>query len=340
MSFQPRRCPYSDCSASRPGNPFPWCRKGHFRRKCDGRRVQRFLCLTCRRRFSTQTFRFDYRLKKPRLHHVLFDEFISKCTMRQAARLHGLSRKTVAHRLELLGRHCEIFHRHVLGRAARKAGLDGTFQLDELETFETDRRLQPLTVPVLIERKSYFVLHTSVAPLPARGKLSGRDRARKLRREAVFGKRRSGSTRVVRESFEVLRAAVPSDIKVRVQTDRKRSYASTLGRLFGGRLVHQRTSSKARRSYSNRLFPINHTLAMMRDGLSRLVRRSWAAAKKASRLRRHLWMWVAWRNYLRGITVRAPQTSPAMALGICAEKWRKRDLFCWRAEFLEVMEVQ
>ena len=339
-SFIPPRCPYSDCPASHDHNPFPWRRKGRFWRKCDGRSVQRFQCLTCERRFSSQTFRFDYRLKKPRLHFLLFDEFISKCTMRQSARLHGLSRKTVSHRLDRIGRHCEGFHRHLLARAAVQGGLLGIFQLDELETFETDRRLQPITVPVLIESSSYFVLHIAVAPLPARGGLTARNRLRKEEREERFGKRRSGSRGVVRESFEVLREMAVSRMPVWIQTDRKHSYRSLLRRVFGDRAQHHRTSSKAKRSYSNPLFPINHTLAMLRDGLSRLVRRSWAVSKKGSRLRPHLWMWVVWRNYVRGITVKAPRTSPAMALGVCSKKWGKQDLFRWSSEYLDLHQVQ
>jgi len=292
------------------------------------------------RSFSTQTFRLDYRLKQPRLHLSLFDDFVSKVTMRQSARLRGASRKTIAHRLELLGRFGERFHRHMLATARRRAPLAGTFQLDELETYETDRRLQPLTVPVLIERQTYFVLHTAVAPLPARGGLKPRDRARKLAREELYGKRRSGSSGVVGESFEVLRAAVDGRAPVAVQTDRKKSYVSILGRLFGGRLWHGRTSSREARGYSNPLFPINHTLAMMRDGLSRLVRRTWAGAKLGERLGWHLWIWVLWRNYVRGITVTAPETTPAMAAGVCARQWRKVDLLRWRGEFLGVLRAQ
>lgn len=337
--FIPPRCPYPDCSASHPQNPFPWRRRGRFHRKCDGRSVQRFQCLTCERRFSSQTFRFDYRLKKPRLHFLLFDEFISKCTMRHSARLHGLSRKTVSHRLERIGRHCEKLHRHHLAHAAVKGGLSGVFQLDELETFETDRRLQPVTVPVLIERSSYFVLHTAVASLPARGGLVPRDRKRKEEREERFGKRRSGSSRVVRESFEVLREAAASRPPLLIQTDRKKTYQSLLTRVFGDRAQHHRISSKAKRSYTNPLFPINHTLAMMRDALSRLVRRNWANSKKRSRLRPHLWVWVVWRNYVRGITVKAPKVTPAMALRVSKEKWSKRDLFRWSSEFLDLHQV-
>jgi transposase-like protein len=117
MAFRPPRCPFSDCpSAAR--RSFRWRRKGHFRRRCDGRLIQRFSCLHCRRGFSTQTFRLDYRLHRPRLGLVLFKDFVSKVTHRQAARTLGCSRRTLAHRLRLFGDHCQAFHRRALERAA------------------------------------------------------------------------------------------------------------------------------------------------------------------------------------------------------------------------------
>ena len=117
---------------------------------------------------------------------------------------------------------------------------------------------------------------------------------------------------------------------VRVQTDHKVTYAPILGRRFGGRLIHQGYSSKAKRDYKNRLFPINHTLAMMRDGISRLVRRSWAASKLRERLETHAWIWATWRNYVRGITNKAPRVTPAMALGVERERWSGRELCAWK----------
>jgi hypothetical protein len=95
-------------------------------------------------------------------------------------------------------------------------------------------------------------------------------------------------------------------------------------------LRHERHSSKAERNYFNPLFPINHTFAMARDGLSRLVRRNWAAAKLRERLERHLWIWIAYRNYVRGITNDAPRVTPAMALGIDREQWQREELLAWR----------
>jgi hypothetical protein len=69
---------------------------------------------------------------------------------------------------------------------------------------------------------------------------------------------------------------------------------------------------------------------MMRDGISRLVRRSWAASKLRERLREHLWLWVCYRNYVRGITVKAPRVTPAMVAGLRSETVSVSELLRWR----------
>jgi transposase-like protein len=328
MRFHPRHCPRSACS-SHITRHFRWRRKGFFHRLCDGRFVQRFLCLECRRTFSVQSFRLDYRLRKPRLHLALFKDFVSKTTLRQSARTLGCTRKTVTHRLKLLGRHCREFHHAVLERA-RTRGIVGTFQLDELESFEHSRRLKPLTVPVLIERTSFFVLHAECAPLAVRGPLSAANRIRKEANELLMGKRRSGSVQAVRNALECMARVHRAAALVVVQTDRKKSYATRLRQLFGERIRHEQYSSTALRNYTNPLFPINHTLAMMRDGVSRLVRRSWAASKIRERLELHIWIWIAYRNYVRAITNSANRTTAAMALGIDHKKWKREELLAWR----------
>jgi transposase-like protein len=329
VRFHPRFCPRPDCPSRSSGHR-RWCFKGRFRRSCDGRTVQRFLCLECLRTFSTQTFRVDYRLKKPKLNLSLFGPYISKVTHRQAARVLGCSRRTVAHRLRLLGEHCRSFHRWRLSQAPRKLGSSKVFQLDELETFEHSRRLAPVTMPVLIERSSYFILDLETAPLPCRGGLSKADRLRKEERERRFGRRKSGSRGAVERCFDTLANLLAPSSAVRVQTDRKVTYAPILERGFGGRLVHERYSSKEKRDYKNPLFPINHTLAMMRDGISRLVRRTWAASKLRERLELHAWIWATWRNYVRGITNKARRVTPAMALGIEEKKWTVAEICAWK----------
>ena len=329
--FEPALCPFSACPSRHGQAPFRCHRAGFFSRLVDGRRVQRFRCRACKRRFSVQTFRLDYRLHKPQLTALVFELFVSKTTMRQIARVVGCRRRLVEHRLRLLAGHARDFHRRQLARAQARGGVTGTFQLDELETFETDRRLMPVTVPVLIERRSYFLLHVDTAPLGARGGLSPAKRKQKEALEREHGKRRSGSRRAVERTLSVLRDLLPTADLLNLQTDRKSSYRSLVRQLFAGRLgSHVRESSKRARDYGNVLFPINHTLAMMRDGISRLVRRSWAASKKRSRLELHLWIWAVYRNYIRGVTNVEPEVTPAMSIGVESRPWRRQELLRWR----------
>ena len=329
MAFSPRRCPYPDCSSISLG-VFRHRRHGLYSRACDGRCVQRFRCRTCHRTFSTQTFRLDYRLRKPALHLHLMGLFASKVTHRQSARILHCTRRTVARRLALLGPHCQAFQRRMLTRARARRGLLGNFQLDELETFEHNRRLAPVTMPILIERKSYFIVDLRTAALPARGGLSKSDRAKKEERDKAFGKRKSGSREAVAACFKTLAEVHFPRGPVAVETDKKSSYVSTLRRIFGERLCHGRTHSREKRNYANPLFPINHTLAMARDCVSRLVRRTWAASKKRERLAWHAWIWAVWRSYVRPITNDAPLVSAAMVAGVAKRRWRIPQVCAWR----------
>lgn len=332
MAFEPPYCPHADCEKHQLG-PFPWRRRGTYRRKCDGRRVQRFECLACRRRFSIQSFRVDYRLKKPALTGDVFEHMVAKTTQRQTARALGVNRKTVAHRLRLLGEHSFEFHQERLRRVEARGGVVGHWSLDELETFESNRRLKPLTVPVLIETGSFFIVHAECAPLPPRRPLKPAAERRLAEIEAVEGKRRSGSTKAVRACFEQLDRIADPNEPLWVVTDKKKTYPGILRSIFGQRVRHVAISSKRTRDTRNPMFRINLTLAMMRDGMSRLVRRSWAGSKVSRCLVLHNWVWIAYRNYLRPMTNQEAQgagRTPAMVLGVESKRWSRADFLRWR----------
>jgi len=329
MSFTPPHCPNQKCH-SNSGHPFLWRKRGSYPRKCDGRRVQRFHCIICQKGFSTQSFRLDYRLKLLRIQSQVFKLFCSKVTQRQSARIVEVDRKTIAHRLLLLSTHCRDFHQQQLLRVKQDGGLGNViFQLDEMESFEGDRRICPVTIPVLIERNSYFVIHAESADLPARGHLTPFHKARKISYETLHGKRRSGSRKAVKNTLEKLNSFAFGIIDI--QSDRKRTYKSLARQLFGDRLgMHHAISSADPRIPGSILFPINQTLAMLRDGVSRLVRRSWGNAKKRFSIDRHLWIWMAWRNYVRGITVVNTEETPAMVVGVSEKQWKVADFLRWR----------
>ena len=101
-------------------------------------------------------------------------------TIYAAARSLGCKLDTVLNHLRIVGQRGDELHTLFLARcASERGGLAGTFQLDELETFERSRRLGPLTVPVLVHGETWFVVATSTGTLPARGRLSPLERIRK-----------------------------------------------------------------------------------------------------------------------------------------------------------------
>ena len=337
MPFSPPCCPIPQCPSSRKEAPFLWRKRGHYVRACDGRAVQRFLCLACLTSFSVQSFRLDYRHRKPHLNGRIFDLFISKVTHRQAARILRTRRRTIERRLTLYGGQARLFQQ------ARLQGkrIDGVFLLDELETFEQNRRLKPVTMPLLIERESRFFVHLETAALPARGPLSAKNQLKKEELERLHGKRRSGSTAAVTRCFEALARHHKEGKPALILTDCKTSYPVILNAVFKQESPnHKRTSSKRKRDPKNPLFAINHSFAMLRDGISRLVRRTWAHSMKRERLAQHAWIHLLWRNFVRGVTNVKHRITPAMAIGIETEAWTRRGLLVWSARFPQLLKVQ
>ena len=288
---------------------------------------------------ASQTFRLDYRLRRPDTLLAVFVALASKTTLRKTARSLGVGRSHVVRRFARLAHHCHDFHAFQLARARERGGLGSSFQFDELETYEEHRKLKPLTVPVLIEETTGFIVSTEVATLPARGHRNAAEEAVKARYEAAEGVRRSGSVAAVASTVDALVAAAATSGPVHVTTDKKASYRSRLRRALGERLVHRRIDGRAQRGSSSPLFPINHTLARLRDLLSRLVRQTWAASKRRARLGEHLDVVVAFRNYVdgwRSEPAARQRVSAAQQLGLCDAKIDPPRFLTWRDPLVAV----
>jgi transposase-like protein len=323
--FVPPRCPYPACSTPLdPAAPF-FHRDGLYHPRCRAHPVQRFRCRVCRRRFSRQSFRADRNQKKPHLNAAFLRLMLACVALRQAARVLGVARRTVERRFLWLARHAAQYH------ANRLAALDGPFMLDELETFEGNR-YQPVTVPVLIEPRSLFLIASEAGPLRRKGRMTPVQRRRRAEHEAQHGRRPSQSAAAMRAVLLRLRPCVASGRPVVLHSDRKPLYERLGRRLFGSRFSWMPHSASARRDRRNPLFPINHTNARLRHFLARLRRRSWCVSKRRLRLQQHLQIATLWVNYCRPITNRTGVT-PAQALGLAPRRWREEEVLAWREDW-------
>lgn len=325
--FKPPRCPNDDCGAvSSEIQPF-YQRWGSFPVICKGGRIPRFRCRECNRTFSTQTFRLDYRDKRPDLNVELVKRFCSRSGLRQTGVVFCIPLKTVIHKLRKIGEHLGRLHEHLMGQFPSGR----TFMMDELETFETDRIERPVTMPVLIDEKSFFIVATKSGTLPPR-RIKKRTKAKPENRERDLRQlmnRKSESSKVVREVFERLRAHLAPGARLTLETDRKMTYPKIAREVFESqRLRHVRWSGAMPKTTENPLFRVNLTLGMLRDGMSRLTRRSWLVSKIKENLDLHANFYIVYRNYHRLLTNESAVT-PAEALGFLPRRLEWEEMVGW-----------
>ena len=328
MTFVPPRCPNTACVQHRaPDGVFYW-RLGSYRPQCRTEPVPRLRCRTCKRHFSRQTFRFDCRDRRPECNQPLLGLLHSGVGLRQAGRLLKLDVHSVLGKLRKMGRTLRQLHKSLCPKLLGER----TYLLDEEETYE-GASIRPLTMPVLIEQEHWFVVATTVGSIRRLAPPGTGRRRRQDRDELVRGRRKDRSQRCVRAVLQELAHRI-GESRLVLRTDQKGSYAVLAQAVFGDRVQHETTSGLRIRTSFNPLFPINTTLAMSRDNLGRLRRRSWLVTKRAARLRAHLAIFTIYRNYMRRRFNRddAHQT-PAVLLGLLPRQLHPHEVLAWRQDW-------
>jgi len=327
--FQPPCCPNRHCSHHRHPAPNFFRRHGSYQPRCRPRPVPRFVCRTCGRGFSRQTFRMDYCDHRPDLNAKLFRWIASGVGLRQSARVLGLSLSSTQLKFRKIARHLRRANLNLRGPLQEGSSL----QFDELETFEGRRNTRPLSVPILIETVSRYILWAESAPIRPRGRMT-KKRERAIRQEELkYGPRKDLSMRSVKRTLQRGADVTQGLAVVVLYTDEKSTYPSIASELFGkDRLVHKRTNSKQPRTTWNLLFPVNHTEAMVRDLLGRTRRDSWLVSEKRRYLDLGLALWMTWRNYVRRRFNHDDQ-SPAQMLGFVDRRMTEGQLLSWRQDW-------
>ena len=360
MSFVPPRCPNPTCEQHTRPKPGFFRRRGFYFPACRQEGVPRFRCKTCRRGFSRQTFRYDYRDRRPHDNAILFSLLTGGMGLRQAGRVLVMDVRAVQQKARKMAAMCSQLHENLcprlpanrlhlrvlcVGRPQHPRGVllrpehhpfpqlppEKTYVLDEEETYE-GASIRPLTMPVLIEKETWFVVATAVGTIRRLAPVGSARRVRQDRDERR-GIRPDQSRQCVLEMMTSFARKVP-DGNVLLLTDQKASYTKIAYEVFGERVVHKTTAGTLARDTHNPLFPINTTLAMTRDNCGRLRRRSWLVTKKAEGLRNHLHLFTAYRNYVRRRFNRdSKEETPARILGLLPRHLDRNEVLAWRQDW-------
>jgi len=263
---------------------------GRYHRVDDAQSIQRYRCKVCSKCHASATHAPTYRQKRRRLNHLIEWDVGSSTSQRRIAFKLGCTRKTVARKISFLAQQARVNNAIWLN----EHGPFDNVQWDELITFEHSR-LKPLTVAVMSCATTRCVIGFGVAPIPAYGKIANRSREK-------YGHRVNKSAAMRKQVLSsVAHLITPT---ATIKSDQHKQYAREINKTFPKATHIQYVSERGsltgqgelKRGGFDPLFGINHTLAMFRDNLKRLARRTWCTTKKMSGLQEELEVYVHFHN--------------------------------------------
>lgn len=263
---------------------------GMFQRKNKGAVVKRYRCLDCARTFSDATLTFEYRQRKRDINLPLFKLMASNITQRRAAKVLNVARRTVESRLPYFDKVARAHHKILLETRDKSTQV----HFDDMETSE-HTKLKPLSIPIAVDHSSRIILGYDVAQMPAKGKTAAISRAK-------YGPR--SDLRHLGWANVLTSVASTSISEVEITSDSHKRYPEMIHKYVPGAKHVQVKSRRACVAGQGELklggfdpiFSINHTAAMLRANMSRLIRRTWCTTKRAEKLRCHISLYVLWHN--------------------------------------------
>jgi len=212
--------------------------------------------------------------------------------MRRSALLLKINRKTVARRLPFLADGARVAQQAFLKRYEKKKAL--SVQFDDLETFEHSKH-RPVSVALAVEQKTRVILGFSLSQMPAKGVTASYSREK-------YGPRADRRPEGWNLLFSELKRVVAPDAYF--LSDQNPHYPHYVKKFFplsqhrtvkGGRGAI-RGQGELKKVTFDPLFSLNHTFAMLRANISRLIRKTWCTTKKMDRLADHIALYVSFHN--------------------------------------------
>ena len=339
-AFRPKHCPWRQCANHKPRlrREFRYVRLGFFQRKGDGRRIQRFRCLTCGHTFSQQSFACTYYLKRPELLLPVAAGLNAGSAHRQLARSLGCAPSTVTRLSARLGRHALLFHARAMDQIPT---ITETVVLDHFETFAYSQN-DPVGIATPVGHSSWFVFDLEPAPHRRAGRTTEFQRAKRARQDIAPPAEGQYTTSVL-NVLDRLVDKIPPDGLLALNVDDHPAYPSALqrhpqGRRFQARVFPnpERGPKGAPRSdeaihRDQALFPVDLLHLIWRHTCANHRRETIASARRTNAILERGYLMVVWRNFVkRRSEQRSRSDTPAMKLGLAQRPWTWSEVFSRR----------
>jgi hypothetical protein len=240
-----------------------------------------------------------YRERKSHIDQPLFRLLCSGVSQRACARVLQVRPDTIAKKIRRLAARARLDHEGDL----KKTSPVSCAVFDEMETFEHSK-CKPVSIAISVIDGDRKILAAIAAQMPAKGLLAGISRQK-------YGPRKDERPRALRMLMSRLKEVTISCPTLK--SDECPRYPKYIAEAFEG-FSHLRYKGRRgcvvgqgelKEGGFDPLFSLNHTCAMIRDGIKRLSRRTWCTTKKIECLQDLLDLFV-WFHNQRLLRPKAP----------------------------------
>ena len=286
----PPFCPNPSCSfhTHPPKQTWFW-KAGHYHTKVFGT-IQRFICLSCSHRFSSQTFSIDYFAKKKINYHLIEKQLISTGSIRDISRDLRCSTNTVMNRISRLAKNAIAAHTRLCATAPYHENLVA----DGFESFCVSQYF-PNNITLLAGKQSQYLYFANYCTLRRKGRM----RESQKRKRVELERRWKADPGALKQAFDEVVAGIPDVFGTQqLYTDEKWEYVRSVRQRDGSKPIkHVRISSQLPRTVRNQLFSVNYLDREIRKDCANHVRETVCFARDVNNCMERMWVYFVYHNY-------------------------------------------
>ena len=265
---------------------------GHYYRCDDSRKIQRYRCKICKKRYSKATHTLEFAQKKRRFNKTIRANLASGMSMRACSYNLNLARKTIERKFIYLSKLARVNQEALIQRW--KENPFNEVQFDDLIS-SIHTKLKPISISVVVDPITFKILGASAAEIPAFGKIAEISRRK-------YGRRLNQHPVTLSKLLFDLKGIIAKEALFR--TDEHKHYPEIIRKHFPKALHKKHKGLPASvvgmgelktRKYDP-LFSINHTLACFRDGMNRFIRKTWCTSKTLKHTQYHIDIFIDYHN--------------------------------------------
>lgn len=297
IGFSPQSCMNPDCKSHSTGKKTnPIRTKGYYYRHSDRSWIRRYRCIVCHANFSNAHLSPCYHQRKRQINNKVRELLCSGVSQRRAATLLCVDRKTIVRKFLFMSRLAKERQGYFLDELKQTKLRVESFQMDEMESFISNKRC-PVSIALAVEVKTRKILALDTARFPVKGLLA---RNAEKSQKNVRDERRKKFISVCK----TIRGSISENGSIK--TDMHPRYAFWIKKGFPKhKLIHTTTPGKRgcvtgqgelKAVGFDPLFDLNHTAAMIRANVNRMIRKTWCTSKRIDRLFDHLALYADYHN--------------------------------------------